>query len=407
VCLLIDLNQKTRSFLMESVVIVGCARTPSGSLLGALSQVPAGELGAVAIAGALKQCAIDKSLISEVIMGNVLSAGVGQGPARQASRKAGIPDHVGCTTINKLCGSGLKAVMLGNDLIRAGSATSVVVGGMESMSQAPYLLPTARSGARMGNTPCLDHMFHDGLEDSDTGKLMGVFAQEMADTKNLSREAMDDFAIRSLKRAKTAQEKGWFKDEIVPVTVHTRKGSHEIIEDEQPKSANPDKIPTLKPAFKKPDGTITAANASSISDGAAALVLMSESAAKQQGLQPIARILGHASQAQHPSEFTIAPCGAIQKLLNSLDWQVKDVDLFEINEAFAMVAMVPMIELEIDADKVNIHGGACALGHPIGATGARLLVTLIHALKRTQGKTGVASLCIGGGEATALAIQVI
>ena len=392
---------------MESIVIVSGVRTACGGLLGDLSSVSASELGAVAIKGALDRLSLDPKEIDEVIMGNVLSAGVGQGPARQSSRKAGIPDHVGATTINKLCGSGLKAAMIAHDLMKAGSGKIMVAGGMESMSNAPYILPAARAGARMSHTQCLDHMFYDGLEDADTGKLMGAFAQDVADKKELTREAMDEFAISSLERAQAAQREGWFKDEIVPVTIKTRKGSHEVSEDEQPKKADTSKIPQLRPAFKKDGGTITAANASSISDGAAALILMTESEAQTRGIKPIARILGHSSQAQHPSEFTIAPCGAIDKLLKKIGWGVDDVDLYEINEAFAMVAMMPIIDLGIDREKVNIHGGACALGHPVGATGARLLVTLMNALKQKGLKRGLASLCIGGGEATAMAIEMV
>ena len=391
---------------MDPIVIVSGFRTACGGLMGDLGTVSAPELGAAVIKAAVKQAGIDQADIHEVIMGNVLSAGVGQGPARQASRQAGIPDHVGATTVNKLCGSGLKAVMLAHDMLVADAGKVMVAGGMESMSNAPYITKGVRSGLRMGHTQSFDHMFLDGLEDAETGKLMGVFAQDMADQKQLSREAMDEFAISSLQRAQQAQDNGWFKDEIVPFEVKTRKGSVVIAEDEQLKNANLDKIPQLRPAFKRDGGTITAANASSISDGAAALVLMKESEAKARGCTVLARIRGHASAARHPSEFTVAPCGAIENLLAKVGWQVKDVDLFEINEAFAMVAMIPMIEFGIDREKLNVYGGACALGHPIGATGARLLVTLMSALRQKGLKTGVASLCIGGGEAAAMAIEL-
>lgn len=392
--------------MTDPIVIVSGVRTPCGSLLGDLSSVSAPMLGATVIQEALRRAGIDGQDVNEVIMGNVLSAGVGQGPARQASRKAGLPDAVGATTVNKLCGSGMKAVMLAHDMLLAGTGRIMVAGGMESMSNAPYLLMKARAGMRMGHDQAYDHMFLDGLQDADTGKLMGVFAQDMADLKEISREAMDNFAIASLERAIAAQTNGWFKGEIVPVTVEDRKGTVIVSEDEQPKKANPQKIPTLRPAFKKEGGTITAANASSISDGAAALVLMRKSEAKARGCTIKARILAHASQAQHPSEFTIAPCGAISTLLKRVGWKVQDVDLFEINEAFAMVAMLPMMQLGINHEKVNIYGGACALGHPIGATGARLLVTLMSALAERGLRKGIASLCIGGGEATAMAIEL-
>ena len=393
--------------MTESIVIIEGSRTPCGGLMGDLSSLSASELGAISIEAALQHAKLAPEDIEEVIMGNVLSAGVGQGPARQASLKAGIPNVVGATTINKLCGSGLKAVMMAHDLILAKSAGIILAGGMESMSNAPYLLPKVRQGLRMGHGQCLDHMFLDGLQDAETEKLMGVFAQDVADEKSISRQQMDDFAIESLERAQTAGRKGWFKHEIAPVRIQTRKGELLIDEDEQPKKANVEKIPSLKPAFKKVDGTITAANASSISDGAAALVLMTESMAKARGLKPVARILGHAGHAQHPSEFTIAPCGAMARLFHKTNLSPKDIDLFEINEAFAMVSILPMLEFSIPRDRINIHGGACALGHPIGATGGRLLVTLINALKTHNKHRGLASLCIGGGEAAAMAIELI
>src|SRR5690554_331355 len=321
-------------------------------------------------------------------------------------RKAGLPDSSGAVTINKTCGSGMKAVMQAADMIKAGSATYVVAGGMESMTNAPYILPKARGGFRMGHGEVKDHMFLDGLEDAETGRLMGSFAQDMANTKGYTREQMDDFAIRSLKRAQTAVNEGYFTDEIVPVTVSTRKGDVVVDKDEQPFNANIEKIPTLRPAFAK-DGTITAANASSISDGASALVLTSAEHAAAKGLKPMAKIVAYATNSQHPSEFTIAPIGAIQKVLDRTGWSRDDVDRYEINEAFAMVAMMPCDELELDVEKVNIYGGACAQGHPVGSTGSRIIVTLMNALKNTGGKKGVASLCIGGGEAVAVAIEMI
>jgi acetyl-CoA C-acetyltransferase len=391
----------------DNVVIVSGVRTPMGGFMGSLSPVSAPELGAISIAEAVRRAGLQPTDIQEVIMGNVLPAGLKQGPARQAMRKAGLPDSTGATTINKLCGSGMKAAMFAHDLIRAGSNDIMVAGGMESMSNAPHLLLGARQGYRMGPGPApQDHMFLDGLEDAETGRLMGSFAQEVADQKGYTREEMDEYAIRSLTRAKKAIEDGVLKDEIIPVTVKTRKGEVVVEDDEQPHAANIEKIPTLRPAFAK-DGTVTAANASSISDGASALVLMRESEAEKRGLKPLARILGHSTQSQHPSEFTCAPVGAIETLLGKTGWSKDDVDLFEINEAFAMVAMMPIKELGLDPEKVNIHGGACAQGHPVGSTGSRLLVTLMHAL-RHQGKTrGLAALCIGGGEATAMAIEML
>ncbi|KAB0630142.1 thiolase family protein [Acinetobacter gandensis] len=391
---------------MTEIVIVNGARTAMGGFQGSLASVTAPELGAVTIKEAVARSGLQANDIEEVIMGCVLPAGLKQGPARQAMRQAGLPDSTGAVTINKLCGSGMKAVMQAADMIKAGSANFVVAGGMESMSNAPYVLTKARSGYRMGHGDVKDHMFLDGLEDAETGRLMGSFAQDMANTKGYTREQMDDFAIRSLKRAQTAINEGYFADEIVPVTVSSRKGDVVIDKDEQPFNANLEKIPTLRPAFAK-DGTITAANASSISDGASALVLTSAEQAASKGLSPLAKIVAYASNSQHPSEFTIAPVGAIQKVLNQTGWSVADVDLWEINEAFAMVTMCPIDEFKLDPEKVNIHGGACALGHPVGSTGSRIILTLIHALKRTGGKRGIAALCIGGGEATAVAIELL
>ncbi|MFV5647310.1 thiolase family protein [Acinetobacter baumannii] len=388
------------------MVIVNGARTAMGGFQGSLSGLTAPELGAVTIKEAIARAGLQPTDVEEVIMGCVLPAGLKQGPARQAMRKAGLPDSTGAVTINKLCGSGMKAVMQAADMIKAGSAEIVVAGGMESMTNAPYVLPKARAGYRMGHGEIKDHMFFDGLEDAETGRLMGSFAQDMANTRGYTREQMDDFAIRSLKRAQTAITEGYFKDEIVPVTVSTRKGDVIVDQDEQPLNAKIDKIPSLKPAFAK-DGTITAANASSISDGASALVLTSSEVAAQRGLQPLAKIIATASNSQHPSEFTIAPVGAIEKVLKKAGWNAQDVDLWEINEAFAMVTMCPIDDFKLDPEKVNIHGGACALGHPVGSTGSRIILTLIHALKRTGGKKGVAALCIGGGEATAVAIEIL
>ncbi|MDC4963628.1 thiolase family protein [Acinetobacter baumannii] len=391
---------------MTDIVIVNGARTAMGGFQGSLSGLTAPELGAVTIKEAIARAGLQPTDVEEVIIGCVLPAGLKQGPARQAMRKAGLPDSTGAVTINKLCGSGMKAVMQAADMIKAGSAEIVVAGGMESMTNAPYVLPKARAGYRMGHGEIKDHMFFDGLEDAETGRLMGSFAQDMANTRGYTREQMDDFAIRSLKRAQTAITEGYFKDEIVPVTVSTRKGDVIVDQDEQPLNAKIDKIPSLKPAFAK-DGTITAANASSISDGASALVLTSSEVAAQRGLQPLAKIIATASNSQHPSEFTIAPVGAIEKVLKKAGWNAQDVDLWEINEAFAMVTMCPIDDFKLDPEKVNIHGGACALGHPVGSTGSRIILTLIHALKRTGGKKGVAALCIGGGEATAVAIEIL
>ncbi|WP_151825566.1 thiolase family protein [Acinetobacter ursingii] len=391
---------------MTDIVIVNGARTAMGGFQGDLSPSTAPELGGVTIREAIQRAGLQPTDIQEVIMGCVLPAGLKQGPARQAMRQAGLPDSTGAVTINKLCGSGMKAVMQATDMIKAGSAEIVVAGGMESMTNAPYILPKARAGYRMGHGEIKDHMFFDGLEDAETGRLMGSFAQDMANTRGYTREQMDEFAIRSLKRAQTAITEGYFKDEIVPVTISSRKGDVTIDQDEQPLNAKIDKIPYLKPAFAK-DGTITAANASSISDGASALVLTSGEIAKQRDLQPLAKIVATASNSQHPSEFTIAPVGAIAKVLKKAGWVAQDVDLWEINEAFAMVTMCAIDDFKLDPEKVNIHGGACALGHPVGSTGSRIILTLIHALKRTGGKKGVAALCIGGGEATAVAIELL
>lgn len=392
--------------MSESIVIVSGARTAMGGFQGALASSSAPELGAVVIRAAVERAGLQPTDIQEVIMGCVLPAGLKQGPARQAMRKAGLPDTTAAVTINKLCGSGMKAVMQAADMLKAESADIVVAGGMESMTNAPYLLPKARGGFRMGHGEIKDHMFFDGLEDAETGRLMGSFAQDTANTMNYTREQMDNFAIRSLKRAQIAINEGYFKDEIVSVTVKGRGGDTEVVQDEQPLNAKLDKIPTLKPAFSK-DGTITAANASSISDGASALVLMRESTATEKGIKPLARILATASNSQHPSEFTIAPVGAIAKVLQKTGWSAAEVDLWEINEAFAMVTMAAIDKYSLDAEKVNINGGACALGHPVGSTGSRIILTLIHALKRTGGKKGIAALCIGGGEATAVAIELV
>ena len=390
---------------MTDIVIVNGARTAMGGFQGSLTSVTAPELGAATIKAAVIRAGLQPNDVQEVIMGCVLPAGLKQGPARQAMRQAGLPDATGAVTINKLCGSGMKAVMQAADAIKAGSADVVVAGGMESMTNSPYILPKARAGYRMGHGEVKDHMFFDGLEDAETGRLMGSFAQDMANTRGYTREQMDDFAIRSLQRAQKTITEGYFADEITAVTVSSRKGDVVIDKDEQPFNANIEKIPTLRPAFAK-DGTITAANASSISDGASALVLTSAEYAVAKGLAPLAKIIAYSSHSQHPSEFTIAPVGAIEKVLKKTGWDAQEVDLWEINEAFAMVTMAAMDEFKLDAEKVNINGGACALGHPVGSTGSRIILTLIHALKRTGGKKGIAALCIGGGEATAVAIEI-
>lgn len=388
----------------ESIVIVAAKRTPMGGFMGSLSPLPATELGAAAIAASMQ--GVSPEHVDEVIMGCVLPAGLGQAPARQAMIKAGLPLGAGATTINKVCGSGMKAVMLAHDLIKAGSADVVVAGGMESMSNAPYMLPKARSGYRMGHGHMHDHMMLDGLENAYDGQAMGCFAQATADEEGISREKMDEFAVASLSKASDAIANGSFDTEIEPLVITTRKGDVTVSVDEGPGNARPEKIPNLRPAFKK-DGTVTAANSSSISDGAAALLVMSESKAKALGLVALARIVAHTTHSIKPEEFTVAPVGAMQKLFDKTGWQAQDVDLFEINEAFAMVTMLAISKLQLDATKVNIHGGACALGHPIGASGARILVTLLHALKNNNLKKGVASLCIGGGEATAIAVEML
>lgn len=391
----------------DPIVITSAVRTPMGSLLGELKDFTAAQLGGAAIQTALARSQLPAAAIPEIIMGCVLTAGQGQAPARQAALAGGLLESTACTTINKMCGSGMKAVMLAHDMLRADVYNIMIAGGMESMSNAPYLLNKARSGYRLGHGQLLDHMFLDGLEDAyDRGKLMGVFAEATAKKFGFSREAQDAFAITSLNRAQQAIANGNFKDEITPLTLRNKEGEKIIAQDEAPLKARPDKIPQLKPAFSA-DGTVTAANSSSISDGAAALVLMRESHAAKLGLTPLARIVGHASYAQEPAWFTTAPVFAIHNLLNKIQWRKEDVDLYEINEAFAIVTMAAMQELQLPHDRVNIHGGACALGHPIGASGARILVTLLNALKQRQLKRGVAALCIGGGEATAMAVELI
>lgn len=401
--------QETRKAIMQNddpIVITSAMRTPLGGFQGALSGLTAAELGATAINASLKQSSLAADAVEEVIMGCVLPAGQGQAPARQAALGAGLPLGTNCTTINKMCGSGMKAAMLVHDLLIAGSAKVAIAGGMESMTNAPYLLPNARGGMRMGHGQTMDHMFLDGLEDAyDKGKLMGCFAEATASHFSFSREAQDEFAIRSLTRAKAAIDNGDFDNEVAPVTVKTRKGEEVVERDEQPHKAKPEKIPTLRAAFEK-DGTVTAANSSSISDGAAALVMMRRSECEARGLAPLATVLGHATHAHEPNWFTTAPVHAMRKLFENLNFTQDDIDLYEINEAFAVVTMAAIKELDLPADKVNIHGGACALGHPIGASGARILVTLIHALKNKNLKRGMASLCIGGGEATAMAIEI-
>ncbi len=389
----------------DPIVIVGAKRTPMGGFQGDLAGLTASQLGAAAIRAALDEAGVPGDAVDQSVMGCVLPAGQGQAPARQATLKAGLPESVSATTVNKMCGSGMKAVMDAHDALRAGSADIVLAGGMESMTNAPYLLPKARGGYRMGHGQVLDHMFLDGLEDAyDKGRLMGTFAEDCARHYQFTRQAQDEYAIRSLKRAQGAIESGVFADEIVPVTVPGRGGETLVSIDEQPGKARLDKIPTLKPAFAK-DGTVTAANASSISDGAAALVLMRASTAAERGLTPIARILGHSVHAQAPAWFTTAPIGAIEKLFRKTGLDAKAVDLYEINEAFAVVAMAAIRDLDLDPEAVNMHGGATALGHPIGASGARILVTLLNALKHTDKTVGVGSLCIGGGEATAVAVE--
>ena len=390
----------------NSVSIASGARTPMGGLQGCFADITAVNLGSTAIAEAINRANLKSEDVQEIIMGCVLPAGLKQGPARQAAIDAGIPVESGATTINKLCGSGMKATMLAHDLIKAGTNEVMVAGGMESMTNSPYLLPRARTGMRMGHGEVQDSMFTDGLEDAKTGRLMGSFAQDVADQYQLTREEMDDFAIGSLKKAQRAIKDGSLQPETAAVTVKSRKGEVVVTDDEQPLNANIEKIPTLRPAFKK-DGTVTAANSSSISDGASALVLASESAVQEHALTPMARIVAHTTNSRDPSEFTLAPIGAIEKLFQKTGWSKDDVDLFEINEAFAMVTMLAIRELGLDPDKVNVHGGACAQGHPVGSTGSRIIVTLMYALKKIGAKRGIAALCIGGGEATAVAIEMI
>jgi acetyl-CoA C-acetyltransferase len=396
----------------DPVVIVGAARTPMGAFQGDFSSKSANDLGAVAIAAAVERSGVDKNLVEHVYFGNCLMAGQGQAPARQAAIKAGLPLSAGAVTLSKMCGSAMQTTIFAHDTLMAGSADVIVAGGMESMTNAPYLVPKARGGYRIGHGMMFDHMMLDGLEDAYSkdektggGRSMGTFAEECATKYAFTREAQDAFAIESVKRAQAASNEGHFKWEIAPVTVSGRAGDTIIDKDEGPQKAKLDKIPSLRPAFKK-DGTITAASSSSINDGAAALVLMRESKARELGLTPIARIVAHTTHAQEPNLFTTAPIGALQKLLKKTGWSASDVDLFEINEAFAAVPMAAMHELDIPHSKINIHGGACALGHPIGASGARIIVTLLGALKKTGGKRGVAALCIGGGEATAMAFEM-
>ena len=388
----------------DPVVIVSAARTPMGGFQGALSGLTGPELGATAVRGAVERAGIGAAEVDEVLMGCVLSAGAKQAPARQAALKAGLDENTPCTTVNKMCGSGMKAVMMAHDAIVAGHGDVIVAGGLESMTNAPYLLPKARGGMRLGHAEVKDHMFLDGLEDAYEGRLMGSYAEDTAQHYQFTRDAQDAYAMESLKRAKKAVEDGSFAPEIVAVSAPGRKGAVDVVQDEQPLTADAAKIPTLKPAFAK-DGTVTAANSSSISDGAAALVLMRLSEAERRGLTPLAAIRGHTMHAQAPAWFSTAPVGAISKLLERTGWSTKDVDLWEVNEAFAVVAMAALKELNLSHDNMNIYGGACALGHPIGASGARILVTLLNELKQTGGTRGIASLCIGGGEATALAVE--
>jgi len=390
----------------DPIVIVAAARTPMAAFQGELKGFAAPELGAAAIRAAVERAKLKPEDVQEVLMGCVLPAGQGQAPARQAALGAGLDLSTGCTTVNKMCGSGMKAAMVAHDALLAGSADVIVAGGMESMTNAPYLLPKARAGLRMGHGQVIDHMFYDGLEDAyEKGRLMGTFAEDCAQSFSFSRESQDNFAIASLQRAQRANKDGSFAWEITPIAIKSGKEQKFVEMDEQPFKANLEKIPTLKPAFRK-DGTVTAANSSSISDGAAALVLMRRSSAERYGCAPIATVMGHATHAQAPALFTTAPVGAIRKLLEKTNWKAQEIDLYEINEAFAVVTMAAMQEHKLPHDRVNVHGGACALGHPIGASGARILVTLIGALRKHGGRRGVASLCIGGGEATAMAIEL-
>lgn len=392
--------------MSDPIVIVGAARTPMGGFQGDFSDTTAADLGGVAIRAALERAGVDFADVDEVLMGCVLPAGQGQAPARQAAFKAGLGENVPASTLNKMCGSGMKTVMVAYDQLMAGNGSVVVAGGMESMTNAPYILPKMRSGARLGHGEVKDHMFLDGLEDAyDKGRLMGTFAEDCAEKYQFTREAQDAYALGSLENALNAQTSGAFASEIAPVTMKTRKGEVTVADDQQPKEARPDKIPQLKPAFKE-DGTVTPANASSISDGAAALVLMRESEAKAKGLPIRAYIRGHTSHAQAPAWFSTAPVPAMNNLLGKVGWSVDDVDLWEVNEAFAVVPMAAMAEIGMPREKLNVNGGACALGHPIGASGARILVTLLHALEARGGKKGVASLCIGGGEGTAVAVEL-
>lgn len=392
--------------MSQEIVIVAAKRTPMGGFQGALSSVTAPELGAEAIKGAVNSAGLDAAQIDEVYMGCVLPAGLGQAPARQAALKAGLPESTPCSTLNKVCGSGMKTVMMAADQLKAGFDGIIVAGGMESMTNAPYILEKARAGYRMGHQKVIDHMFLDGLEDAYDANAMGVHAQRTADEFGIKREEMDDFAIRSLSRANTAIENGWFKDEIVSVEVKSRKGTVVVEHDEQPGQARPDKIPSLRPAFAK-DGTITAANSSSISDGASALVVTTAEKAKAMGLTPIAKIVDYSTHAQAPSTFTCAPIGAVNKILERQNLKASDLDLVEVNEAFAMVSMLAMKEVGFTAEQTNISGGACALGHPLGSSGSRIIVTLLHNLKRTGGKKGLATLCIGGGEGTAMLVEML
>ena len=392
--------------LSDPIVIVSAVRTPMGGFGGCLSPVTTPELGATAIKAAIHEADLASDQVDELIMGCVLPAGLKQAPARQAAIAADLSLSTVCTTINKVCGSGMKAAMQAHDALLAGSIDVAIAGGMESMSNAPYILPKVRTGLRMGHGQVIDHMMQDGLENAYDGISMGCFAQDTADEADFSREAMDEFAIRSLSRANQAIESGAFKNEIAPITVVNRRKETVIDTDEQPSNARPDKIPSLRAAFKK-DGNITAANSSSISDGAAALVMMKLSEAEKRGLSPLCKVVAHATHAQAPAEFTVAPVGAMNKLLDKAGWTTADVDLFEINEAFAMVTMLAVKNLSLDINKVNVNGGACALGHPLGASGARIMVTLIHALKNKGLSKGVASLCIGGGEATAIALEML
>ena len=391
--------------MSEAIYIVSGARTPMGGLMGDLAAVPATDLGSTAIRAAVERASVSAASVDEVFMGCVLPAGLKQCPARQAARNAGLPDDVGAVTVNKACGSGMQATIFGIDSIRAGTNRVAVTGGLESMSNAPHLMPTGRAGQRLGHTSIYDHMFIDGLEDAYTGAAMGTFAQKTADDHGITREAMDAFAIQSLSRAQMAIEQGLLKAETATVEVKTRRETISVVDDEQPHKGRIDKTPSLRAAFTK-DGTITAANASSISDGASALVLASESAVQEFGLKPMARIIAHARSSRAPQEFTLAPVDAISSLLNKTGWSTDDVDLWEINEAFAMVTMLAMKSHGLDHEKVNVHGGACAQGHPIGSTGSRIIVTLMHALHHYGKARGIAALCIGGGEATAVAIEM-